>query len=117
VEALDAGTKKWSGLPPRGMAYWRRLNDVIQNEPVEPRAALVGEAMAKANSAERRFADGQFRPGSHWDFALRLDADQPDAFWNLLDERASWFYEAVGAGTAITTNGDFCGDSTGGPER
>jgi hypothetical protein len=23
------------------------------------------------------------------------------AFWNLLDERASWFYEAVGAGAAM----------------
>jgi hypothetical protein len=129
---LDAGTKTWSGLPPRGMAYWERLNDVIQNEPIEARdiffhamlrplglekgkpfkpdarqtkiltdAALVGEAMAKANSADRRFANGRFRPGAHWDFALRLDADDPDAFWNLLDERASWFYEAVGAGAAM----------------
>jgi hypothetical protein len=132
MEILDAGTKKWSGVPPRGMAYWRRLDDVIQKEPIEPRdiffhamlkplglekgkpfkpnarqtkilteAALVGEAMAKANSADRRFANGQFRAGTHWDFALRLDADQPDAFWNLLDERASWFYEAVGAGSAM----------------
>jgi hypothetical protein len=128
MEILDAGTKKWNGLPPRGMEYWQRLNDVIQSEPIEPRdiffhamlkplglekgkpfkpdarqtkilteAALVGEAMAKANSADRRFADGQFRPGSHWDIALRLDADRPDDFWNLLDERTSWFYEAIGA--------------------
>src|SRR6185369_6116347 len=129
---LDAGTKAWSGLPPRGMAYWERLDDVVQNEPIEARdlffhamlrplglekgkpfepdarqtkiltdAALVGEAMAKANSADRRFANGRFRPGAHWDFALRLDADDPDAFWNRLDERASWFYEAVGAGAAM----------------
>jgi hypothetical protein len=132
IGILDAGTKKWSGLPPRGMEYWERLDDVIQREPIEPRdiffhamlrplglekgkpfkpdarqtrilteAAFVGEAMAKANSADRRFADGQYRPGSHWDFALRLNADDPDAFWNLLDERASWFYEAVGAGAAM----------------
>ena len=129
---LDAGTQAWSGLPPRGLAYWERLNDVIQNEPIEARdvffhamlrplglekgkpfkpdtrqtriltdAALVGEAMAKANSADRRFANGRFRPDAHWDFALRLDADDPNAFWNLLDERASWFYEAVGAGAAM----------------
>jgi len=129
---LDAGTKAWSGLPPRGMAYWERLDDVVQNEPIEARdlffhamlrplglekgkpfkpdarqtriltdAALVGEAMAKANSADRRFANGRFRPDAHWDFALRLDADDPNAFWNLLDERASWFYEAVGAGAAM----------------
>jgi hypothetical protein len=132
MEILDAGTKAWTGLPPRGMEYWERLNDVIQHEPIEPRdiffhamlrplglekgklfkpdarqakilteAALVGEAMAKANSADRRFADGKYRSDAHWDFALRLDADDPDAFWNLLDERASWFYEAVGAGAAM----------------
>jgi hypothetical protein len=86
MEILDAGTKAWSGVPPRGMEYWQRLDDVIQCEPIEPRdiffhamlrplglekgkrfepdprqtkiledAALVGEAMAKANSADRRF--------------------------------------------------------------
>jgi hypothetical protein len=132
AEILDVGTKAWSGLPPRGMEYWERLNDVIQREPLEPQdtyfhamlrplglekgkpftpdtrqtkilteAALVGEAMAKANSADRRFADGKFRSDAHWDYALRLDADDPDSFWNLLDERASWFYEAVGAGAAM----------------
>jgi hypothetical protein len=132
AEILDAGTKTWSGLPPRGMEYWKRLDDVIQREPVEPHdvffqamlrplglekgkpfrpdgrqtkilteGALVGEAMAKANSADRRFAGGRYRADAHWDFALQLDADDPDAFWNLLDERASWFYEAVGAGPAM----------------
>jgi hypothetical protein len=132
MDILDAGTRVWSGAPPRGMEYWQRLDDVIQREPVEPRdiffhamlrplglekgkafqadarqtqtlteAALVGEAMAKANSADRRFAGGKYRPDAHWDFALQLDADNPTDFWNLLDERASWFYEAVGAGPAM----------------
>jgi hypothetical protein len=64
-------------------------------------AALVGEAMAKANSADRRFAGSKYRSDAHWDFALQLDADNPADFWNLLDERASWFYEAVGAGPAM----------------
>jgi hypothetical protein len=132
VNILDSGTKTWSGLPPRGMEYWKRLDEVIQREPAEPRdvffyamlrplgiekgkpfkpdarqtkilteAALVGEAMAKANTADRRFAGVKYRPDEHWDFALQLDADDPAAFWNLLDERASWFYEAVGAGPAM----------------
>jgi len=132
MEILDAGTKAWSGMPPRGMEYWERLDDVIQREPLEPRdiffhamlrplglekgkpfkpdarqtkiltdAALVGEAMAKANTADRRFAGVKYRSDARWDFALQLDADDPGAFWNLLDERASWFYEAVGAGPAM----------------
>ena len=36
AEILDVGTNAWSGLPPRGMEYWQRLNDVIQREPIEP---------------------------------------------------------------------------------
>src|ERR1700757_5335478 len=105
MEILDAGTNAWSGVPPRGMEYWERLDDVIQREPIEPRdiffhamlrplglekgdrfepdarqtkilteAGLVGEAMAKANSADRRFKDGKFRSDAHWDYALQLDA-------------------------------------------
>ncbi len=132
MEILDVGTRTWSGLPPRGMEYWERLDDVIQREPIEPRdiffhamlrplglhkgkpftpdarqtkiltdAAWVGEAMAKANTADRRFADVKYRSDARWDFALQLDADDPGAYWNLLDERASWFYEAYGAGAAM----------------
>jgi hypothetical protein len=120
--------KKWSGMPPRGMEYWQRLDDVIQHEPIAERdiflydmlkplgiekgksfkpdarqikllteAALVGEAMARANTFERRFAGMMYRPETHWHYALQLNADNPDKFWNLLDERAAWFYEAVGA--------------------
>jgi hypothetical protein len=132
MDILDVGTKTWSGVPPRGMEYWERLDDVIQREPIEPRdiffhamlrplglekgksfkpdarqakiltdAALVGEAMAKANSADRRFAGVKYRPDAHWDFALQLDADDPESFWNLLDERASWFYEAIGGAPSM----------------
>src|SRR6478735_1528537 len=36
AEIFDVGTKAWSGLPPRGMEYWERLDEVIQREPVEP---------------------------------------------------------------------------------
>jgi len=132
MDILDAGTRTWSGIPPRGMEYWERVDDVIQHEPVDARdvffhamlrplglergepfrpdarqtriltdAALVGEAMAKANSADRRFSGARYRPDVHWDVSLLLDADNPGAFWNLLDERAAWFYEAVGAGPAM----------------
>ena len=111
------------------MEYWRRVDEVVQREPIEDRdrffyemlkplgiekgkpfnpdarqtkiltdAALVGEAMARANTFERRFAGMMYRPDSHWHYALQLDADHPDEFWNLLDQRAAWFYEAVGAG-------------------
>jgi hypothetical protein len=37
MEILDVGTKAWNGVPPRGMDYWERVDDVIQREPIEPR--------------------------------------------------------------------------------
>jgi hypothetical protein len=132
MDILDGDQKAWTGMPPRGMEYWKLLAEVFGREPVEARdvffhamlkplglekgrafkpdarqtrilsdAALVGEAMAKANTADRRFKDVKYRKDAHWDFALQLDADNPSAFWNLLDERASWFYEAVSAAPSM----------------
>jgi hypothetical protein len=88
-------------LRPLGLEKGKPFKPDARQTKILTEAALVGEAMAKTNSADRRFAGGKYRPDAHWDFALQLDADNPDAFWDLLDERASWFYEAVGAGPAM----------------
>ena len=88
-------------LRPLGLEKGKPFKPDARQTTILTEAALVGEAMAKANSADRRFAGGKYRPDAHWDFALQLDADNPTDFWNLLDERASWFYEAVGAGPAM----------------
>jgi len=84
-------------LKPLGIEKGKPFDPDARQAKILTDAALVGEAMAKANTSERRFAGVTYRPDSHWDYALLLDADNPDAFWNLLDERAAWFYEAEGA--------------------
>jgi hypothetical protein len=88
-------------LRPLGLEKDQPFRPEARQTKILTDAALIGEAMAKANSADRRFKGDKYRSDAHWDFALLLDADAPDAFWNLLDERASWFYEAVGAGAAM----------------
>jgi hypothetical protein len=88
-------------LRPVGLEKGKPFEPDARQTKILTDAALVGEAMAKANSADRRFAGGKYRADAHWDFALQLDPDHPEDFWNLLDERASWFYEAVGAGPAM----------------
>ena len=124
--------KRWPGIPERGMGYWKRLNEVIQREPIDSHdrfihemlkplglekgkpfapaarqrkilteAALVGEAMAKANTFERRFTGVMYRPDCRWHYALQLDADNPEEFWNLLDQRSAWFYEAYSAAPSM----------------
>ena len=77
-------------LRPLGLEKGKPFKPDARQTKILSEAVLIGEAMAKANSADRRFAGSKFRADAHWDFALQLDADNPDAFWDLLDERASW---------------------------
>ena len=84
-------------LKPLGIEKGKLFKPDARQTKILTEAALVGEAMARANTFERRFTGVMYRPDSHWHYALALDADHPDVFWDLLDERAAWFYEAVGA--------------------
>jgi hypothetical protein len=133
IPVRHAGGKKWSQMPPRGMAYWESLNDVVQNEPVMERdrlilaqlrflgiekgkpfrpdarqkkiledGALVGEAMAKANTSDKR-VEPPFWPGTNWKHALVVSVDQRMPNFDQLDERAAWFYEAIAVSKGMLT--------------
>ena len=60
-------------------------------------AALVGEAMAKANdfSKSPRLEDAHYVDGSQWEFATTSPPDQRREHYDALDGRAAWLYEAV----------------------
>ena len=58
-------------------------------------AALIGEAMAKANDFSKRVEDAHYLDGSHWEFATVSPPDQRRKYYDELDGRAAWFYEAV----------------------
>lgn len=125
VPVRRAGDVKWSQMPPRGMAYWESLNEVIQTEPIDDRdrlilaqlrflgiekgkpfnpdarqkkileqGALLGEAMAKANTSDKR-VEPPFWPNTQWKHALVVSVDQHMPNFDQIDERAAWFYEAV----------------------
>jgi hypothetical protein len=133
MSARRAGDLKWSQMPPRGMAYWESLNQVVQSEPVAERdrlilaqlrflgiekgkpfnpdarqkkileeAAVVGEAMAKANISDKR-VEPVFWPGTNWKHALVVSQDQRKPSHDQLDERAAWFYEAIAVSKAMLT--------------
>ena len=84
-------------MKPLGIEKGKRFSPNGRQKKLLTDAVVVGEAMARANTFERRFEGMMYRPDSRWHYALQLDADDPEAFWNLLDERAAWFYEAVSA--------------------
>ena len=128
-----AGDKKWSQMPPHGMAYWESLNEVVQIEPVMERdrlilaqlrflgiengkafkpdarqkqiledAVIVGEAMAKANTSDKR-VEPPFWTGTNWKHALVVSVDQRKPGYDQLDERAAWFYEAIAVSKGMLT--------------
>jgi hypothetical protein len=118
--------KSWRAAAPKGFAYFERLAEWLDKEPVAERdrffmamlkplgiekgkpfeptpeqkailteAALVGEAMAKANDFSKRLEDAHYMDGSRWEFATVSPPDQRREYYDELDGRAAWFYEAV----------------------
>lgn len=114
------------------MAYWERLNEYLQIEPVKEEdrlfmamlkplgiekgkpfkpdaaqtralteGAQIGQLMAIANSFDKRFETAPY--SGRWDRAVNVAMSQESEFHSQLDERASWFYEAVGLSEGMTT--------------
>jgi hypothetical protein len=136
-QVVPAGNAKWSQTPPTGMAYWESLANALAKEPVQERdrfvmamlkplgieegkpfkptarqrkilsdAAQMGELMAKANTYTKRFEDAYW-PGSRWKDVLAVNTTQREKNFDQLDERGSYFYEAVAISEAMrsTTSG------------
>jgi hypothetical protein len=59
-------------------------------------AAHVGEIMARTTAYEKRFPDAVVYQGKHWEYANMVELNQEAKTFAQLDERASWFYEAIG---------------------
>ena len=117
--------RRWSGTPPRGLAYWETLHGILGDEPVRPQdrawtamleplglvkgapftpdqrqarvlteGAALGELMARNLQVNPRYTT-PYWPGTQWydsfDFPVRQMTDSRVE----LDERATWFYEAI----------------------
>jgi hypothetical protein len=119
---------------PRGMAYWERVNEIIQREPTDERdrfvvaglrglgivkgqpfkpdarqkklledAAVTGEMMAQVNSFDDRFVGSKYRSETEWRYVIIVVPSQRVASHEQLDERAAYFYEAIGMSPAMIT--------------
>jgi hypothetical protein len=122
IEGLD---KPWSATARRGMEYWHTLHQIIGEEPIreqdkpwmamlEPLGIVKGNAFTPDESQTRLLKQGAalgelmtrnlqinprytepYWPGTHWyksfDFSIPQETDTKVE----LDERATWFYEAV----------------------
>jgi hypothetical protein len=82
-------------LKPLGIEKGKAFKPNTRQKKLLTDAALVGEAMAKANDFAKRLEDAHYVDGSHWDFATVCPPNQRREYYDALDGRAAWFYEAV----------------------
>jgi hypothetical protein len=119
--------------PPRGMAFWERLHEVLNREVVAerdrflmamlkrvgiekgkpfnptPRQIELLEDAAYVGQAMAKANDLAKRStepyweGANWKIALGLDPTQRMENYDQLDERAEWMYEAVSTSAGMVT--------------
>ncbi|MBN8431671.1 DUF1254 domain-containing protein [Microbulbifer salipaludis] len=83
-------------LKPLGIEKGKPFKPDARQKEILTEAALVGEAMAKANDFENpRLEQSIYKKGSHWEIATVSPPDQRWEHYDSLDGRAAWFYEAV----------------------
>ncbi len=116
---------EWSATAPRGLDYWKTLSDIINEEPVreidKPWTAMLqplgiekgkpfspserqksillkggamGELMARNLQVNPRFAEPYWK-GTSWYKSFDFGVEQETSTQLQLDERTTWFYEAV----------------------
>ena len=128
----EPATKYYMG-PPRGMAFWERLHEILNREvvaerdrffmamlkrvgiekgkPFKPTAhqkKLLEEAafVGEAMAKANDLAKRSTEPywkGANWKVALGLDPTQRTKNYDQLDERAEWMYEAVTTSAGMVT--------------
>jgi hypothetical protein len=83
-------------LKPLGIEKGKPFEPDERQTKILTEGAFVGEAMAKANTFDMRFSDLRYRPDARWQYFLILDPMQELRNYSELDERAAYFYAAIG---------------------
>ena len=125
VTFIQGVDKEWSGTAPRGLEYWKLLNQILQEEPVreqdkvlmamlEPLGLKKGMTFNPDERQQKILKEGaamgelmlknlQTNPrfaehyweGTNWYKSFDFTVPQITNYKVELDERAVWFYEAV----------------------
>jgi hypothetical protein len=90
-------------LKPLGIEKGKTFQPDARQKKILEDAAFVGEAMAKANSFDKRFAGSLYRPETHWDYVIAVDWTAETEFYRQLDELSAYTYEATGTGKGMVT--------------
>jgi hypothetical protein len=88
-------------LQPLGIEKGKPFTPTERQRQILIDAAQTGEVMARAIAYRKRFEGAKVWPGRNWEISLLLEETNQEApHHTQLDERSSWFYEAVGVSVA-----------------
>ena len=88
-------------LKPLGIEKGKPFNPDARQKKILLEAAIVGEAMAKANSFHKRFEGAKYFKNSHWEELMMVHPTQQTEYYDQLDERAAYQYEAFSTSMAM----------------
>jgi hypothetical protein len=83
-------------LRPLGIEPGKPFNPDARHGKILADAAKVGELMARTNAFDKRMPGATVYPGKHWEYANMVELNQEEPGYTQLDQRGSWFYEAIG---------------------
>ena len=90
-------------LKPLGIEKGKPFQPNERQQKILTEAALVGEAMVKAITFEKRFDDVLYRAETHWKYPMIWHWTHETEYYHQLDEMASYTYEAIGTNKAMAT--------------
>jgi hypothetical protein len=96
-EPVEARDKVMMGmLVPLGIEKGKLFSPNERQRKILTEAAQVGELMARTNAFDKRYANAAVWPDKRWEYANMVELDQNNNYTTQVDERGSWYYEAIG---------------------
>jgi hypothetical protein len=83
-------------LLPLGIEQGKPFNPDDRQKKVLTEAAVTGDLLGRLTAYSKRVEGTEVWKGKHWEYANMVELDQTFKGYGQIDERASWFYEAIG---------------------
>ena len=92
----DRDRMMFAMLRPLGLIPGQPFAPDARQSTILTEAARMGDLMARTIAYDKRFDNATVYDGKHWEYANLVELDQEATGYSQLDERGSWFYEAIG---------------------
>jgi len=81
---------------PLGIQKGKPFNPTQQQKTILTDAAALGDLLGRVTAYSKRVEGTVVYPGRKWEYSNMVELNQEYKGYAQLDERASWFYEAIG---------------------